>query len=1272
MRLGNAAARRFAVFTVVLLVSCATKPEGTTAPRPDTTAVPPAVDGPGGTPERLGLSRPAEPEGGFYKHAPVFSTRPSVKPTLWTIARFGPVGMSIDLVHPPFTMKVGMIEKGSPAEATGKLKKGQFIESINGESLADIDPRAQLADILGHAEATDGVLKFMAKDSPEGAAKEVIVKVPVLGAYSETWPLDCEKSDGIVRGFADYLTKTGWGDGRSELNGPAMLFMLSTGEEKDLEVVRGWIKKTVEFYEMNPAPFKNWRIGWGGVPLAEYYLRTGDESILPVIRKYADLARKHHYLGGWAHGGTGLFPYMGGGHMNAAGTHVLAFLLLAKECGVEVDEVTLQSSLRQFFRFAGRGLNPYGDGRPEEGFVDNGRTAIVALAMAAAASLTPEGEDSLYAGARDVCALKSFYTTPWMLHGHTGGGIGEIWRSMVMGLLYEKRPVQYRSFMDSRKWFYELSRRFDGSFGILGGGRYDGRPGTTPTWGHAMGLSYTFPRKTLRITGAPKTEWCREFKLPTRPWGTPADDRFLSLGPCVDRDGNSPVVEEETLDQGCARFILMKLREKNVSEDTVRFYAHHQEQTIRRAAAQCAAGVVPQYMFVKPATKALFPGLVTELLKSNDPRVRYAGAYSVKCFPKELLTEENFSLLAGMVDDPEESWFVVDRAMLAMSAGEPEQIKPHIDRLLHFLEHDEWWLRNSALSALMPVIADKQCYLKIFPVLSRTIAANQRYNTLGPLGGLADKLKSADPVVQKAAVEMLGAAYAEFSQETQTREVPNLGGETRHLDLMARWLAACPGGLEKLLEVTQKRFPDAPLRHRGEFLGKQEGTGAVVKKALRPIILDEMVPEHVGRHYNTLVKMRDAKYQSGFAGGRNDPMDQLVGLYRNAGVEGYDWHLFGPDLKQEEWWYYTFDPIPKEQVPWDRLMMRCRRVTMPDGMARWHAPDFDPEKAGWKKGRAAFGQYMGKIPGDKPRCHGPGCWCGTKVNTLWDKEILLFQGKFRLPDMKEGHRYRLRVNDGDHVGTGGGYDVYVNGKRLTGSGRCPRRGEGGLPKGAFITQDWIEKLSGKEVTIAVKSFLRFNRSFQHKPSKRVPQGRMSVHFEEMKIPPFSHDQVVKAAKLVPMKSAEWQAKEFEGLDDDAGGDDTGGDDAVARREGLVSDGKFRWDGNFVPNASVTGEWVLLGLVKEIDDFSPGMEFKRLDRGRAPFKELTIKGDGTTNSPTFLWSGDILMNLSSYEALRMRVKTIEGAEHLFVEAGGFHVATGIPVGWKSPWCVMKRK
>ena len=37
---------------------------------------------------------------------------------------------------------------------------------------------------------------------------------------------------------------------------------------------------------------------------------------------------------------------------------------------------------------------------------------------------------------------------------------------------------------------------------------------------------------------------------------------------------------------------------------------------------------------------------------------------------------------------------------------------------------------------------------------------------------------------------------------------------------------------------------------------------------------------------------------------------------------------------------------------------------------------------------------------------------------------------------------------------------------------------------------------------------------------------------------------------------------------------------------------------------------------------------------------------------WIWSGDTLMDLARNQALKMTLKTIEGGEVLFVEAGGF--------------------
>ncbi|MDT8389112.1 MAG: DUF6288 domain-containing protein [Lentisphaeria bacterium] len=214
----------------------------------------------------------------YYTESSLFFPKPDSRGSTWKVPHFGPVGIGIDLVNPNFTMKISGIEDGSPAAKTGKLKKGQIIESVNGQ-------------------------------------------------------------------------------------------------------------------------------GYKGPGLCEYYLRTGDKSVLPLIKQMTDEIREYMFNGGWSGRGKAGFSY---GQLNAAGVHCVTFLLMAKYCGVDVDDYMLQTSLRQFFRFSGRGTVPYGDSFPENGYRDNGKTGGLAFAMAAAALLTPDGENSVYAKARDNCAMKSF------------------------------------------------------------------------------------------------------------------------------------------------------------------------------------------------------------------------------------------------------------------------------------------------------------------------------------------------------------------------------------------------------------------------------------------------------------------------------------------------------------------------------------------------------------------------------------------------------------------------------------------------------------------------------------------------------------------------------------------------------------------------------------------------------------------------------------------------------------------------------------------------
>jgi hypothetical protein len=1187
-------------------------------------------------------------DGSFYKDSRgLFSTRPSETKSLTNVKRFGPVGMGIDLIQPAFTMRISHIEEGSPAAATGKLKAGQIIESINGQKLADIDPRIQLGRILAAAEASDGVLRFTIK----GQTEDVIVNVPVLGAYSKTWPLNCPKSDKIVRNFADYLAKPGANPG---FGGIGMLFLLSTGEEKDLDTVRKWARSVAN----RPHTYA-WYLGYGGIPLCEYYLRTGDREVLHGIQQWVNNAVKGQYLDGWAgRGGVPSVTY-GMGHLNAGGTAVLTFLLLAKECGVDVPDHALLGALVHFYRYSGRGHNPYGDGRPEVGFVDNGKNGNLAFAMAAAAALTPDGENSVYARARDACAMTSFYTTSFMLHGHTGGGIGESWRSPAMGLLYEKRPKQYREFMDNRQWHYDLSRRWDGSFGILGGAGYDSEK-WKGAWGTAYALTYTIPRKTLRITGAPPTEFSKQYQLPKQPWGTKADNAFVSLEAVPDATGKRQDLSGETLAEDSSRPFIIRIHASGeVSDELLRQYIHHQDHNIRFVAANKVLGINSGYIGWRTSGGKVRTELVMEFLRSKDPRVRRAMFAAISEILRRerrtnVLTQEIFDLTVQSVKAADESWWVKDAALQVIGHAPADWVVPHVDLLLPFLKHEDWWLQNATLTALTPVVADERCYRKVLPPIGELVRTNQRSAlTLGLMGSIRARIKTGSPAVHQLATETLKETYTGYAGVKTAAGGQDISSTfDSHLEFIASSLADVPGGLDVLYEIARQRYPQEILPYKEFFLNADPAQfGPKLKKAIQPIITEELIPEFVGRNRETLRQMAAAEVQSGRPGGRSDRVDQLAALYDRAGRDEYGWHMFA-DLRNAKWSYHSFDPIETEQVPWDQLITRYREVTLPTGTKNWFATEFDP--SAWKKGKSPFGHYMGKIP-TRPihkcnaGCTGPGCFGATKVNSFWEKEVLLMRGTFKIPALKDGHRYRVRVNDGDHVGSGGGHIIYINGKPLIEAKTCYGRGSGGLPKGAFITREFLGEFQGGEVTIAVKTFLRFNDKYKVKPSDRVPQGKISLHLEEQKLPPMGDDLLRKSATVVAMLSSEWQAAQD-----------------PADRERQASAVKFRYDGRFVANADFVGGWKTLGVVRTIEEFTPD---KRLNPRGARIAGINFKDNGQTDNVTRLWSGNTLMDLTRYEALKMKIKEIDDEEYLFIEAGGF--STRNPADWKSQWYVLKK-
>ena len=115
------------------------------------------------------------------------------------------------------------------------------------------------------------------------------------------------------------------------------------------------------------------------------------------------------------------------------------------------------------------------------------------------------------------------------------------------------------------------------------------------------------------------------------------------------------------------------------------------------------------------------------------------------------------------------------------------------------------------------------------------------------------------------------------------------------------------------------------------------------------------------------------------------------------------------------------------------------------------------------------------------------------------------------------------------------------------------------------------------------------------------------------------DLVFNSAAVIPMTSSEWQAV-------------LNSDSAEVEPE----DAKFRWDGEFTPNQQLLGDWKAIAQVAEIAEFDPEA---KPNRGRPIFSAMTFEDGGKTGDATWVWSGDVLMDLTKFQALRMEVRTI---------------------------------
>lgn len=269
--------------------------------------------------------------------------------------------------------------------------------------------------------------------------------------------------------------------------------------------------------------------------------------------------------------------------------------------------------------------------------------------------------------------------------------------------------------------------------------------------------------------------------------------------------------------------------------------------------------------------------------------------------------------------------------------------------------------------------------------------------------------------------------------------------------------------------------------------------GALV--ALKPPVLDGVLAAFLENPRNQPLIQASVKQQrpAKVAPLLDDTLDDIVSHYRTLGITDYNWNPFGEELKNSTWDYFSFDPSDPEVK---EKGIGDLRMSNPTGMENWFMPDFAPKTAGWKNGKAPFG--LEKDPVIYPEWYGPSKY--TTPASVISGDILLLRQTFDVAPLKDGHRYRIRVNGSAHANSGEGYAIYIDGRLLAESmgGVLAWRREGGKPRGGHVWADFRNEFNDGKVTIAVSNFPMNNKA----PDGFLPAGApLSISMEEMKIPP---------------------------------------------------------------------------------------------------------------------------------------------------------------------------
>ena len=350
---------------------------------------------------------------------------------------------------------ITQVDKESPAKV---LRQGDVILGIDGKEF-DSDARIAIGKAITEAEkeANQGKLRLLAWRAGKRATVEL--KLPIMGEYSATAPYNCPKSSRIYDQGCQSLAKQLRNvDSKKQVKAITRslnaMALMASGKPEYLPLVRSEAQWAASFDIPNQNGFQSWHYGYVNTFLAEYVLATGDQSVMPGLRRLSlAIAKGQSKVGTWGHNWA--YPETGTlegyGCMNQPGLSLTISMILARKAGVQEPAVDMAIERSDLFLgfYIGKGCIPYGDHHPfMEMHDDNGKCGAGAvmfdlLGNAKGAEFFSRMCTASYGTERDTGHTGNFFNIYWAMPGVSRSG-----------------PQATGAWMKQSAWYYDLARRW--------------------------------------------------------------------------------------------------------------------------------------------------------------------------------------------------------------------------------------------------------------------------------------------------------------------------------------------------------------------------------------------------------------------------------------------------------------------------------------------------------------------------------------------------------------------------------------------------------------------------------------------------------------------------------------------------------------------------------------------------------------------------------------------------------------------------------------------